>query len=114
MTSNPFSFGTIAVALFPFSDVKRAKPRPLVILAPTETLGANPRQHLCAMITSTSAHWDSDISITDIAHAGLKVPCHVRLKLFTLDERLIAKCIGTLSARDEKTLRKTLTGLFAT
>lgn len=114
VTSKPFQFGTVAVAPFPFSDVKHAKLRPLVIIAPTEKLGAHPRQHLCAMITSTSASWDSDMPIKDTNAAGLKVACHVRLKLFTLDERLLAKTIGNLSARDAKALRAKLNNLFAT
>jgi mRNA interferase MazF len=39
--------------------------------------------------------------------AGLNVSCMVRLKLFTLDNRLIARCIGHLSPLDrEKTAQQ--------
>lgn len=112
MTSSPYRFGAVCVAPFPFSDIRHAKHRPLVILAPSHVLGAHPPQHLCAMITSTRAAWGSDIPITDPAQAGLLVACAIRLKLFTLDERLLARVIGDLSARDSKTLRHALTMVF--
>jgi mRNA interferase MazF len=109
-----YQFGTLAVALFPFSDIKHAKKRPLVVLAPSSTLGAHPPQHLCAMITSTKALWSSDIPIQDYKSAGLALKCSIRLKLFTLDERLLVRPLGTLSRRDASALRNALVGLFAT
>ncbi|MBX9726949.1 MAG: type II toxin-antitoxin system PemK/MazF family toxin [Rickettsiales bacterium] len=113
MTSSPYVFGTVCVAPFPFSDMAQAKHRPLVILAPSHVLGAHPPQHLCAMITSTRSGWDSDVMIKDYEQAGLLVPCSIRLKLFTLDERLLVRSIGHLSAADSKALRKTLATVFA-
>ena len=40
--------------------------------------------------------------MNDLAEAGLKTPCVMRLKLFTLDNRLIARRVGALSAPDRK------------
>lgn len=112
MTSDPYRFGAVFVAPFPFSDLGHTKHRPLVILAPSRVLGAHPPQHLCAMITSTRTVWDSDIPIRDYDVAGLRVACSVRLKLFTLDERLLARMIGHFSARDSKALRQALKAVF--
>jgi mRNA interferase MazF len=112
-TSNNYQFGDVVVAPFPFSDITHAKHRPLVILAPSQRLGAHPAQHLGAMITSSRLHWDSDIPIRDYDAAGLNVPCHIRLKLFTLDERLLARSIGQLTKRDAKALRQAITKLLA-
>jgi mRNA interferase MazF len=54
------------------------------------------------MIT-TSGHrpWPGDTRLTDYAAAGLPLPCTIRLKLFTLDNRLILGRAGRLSAKDQ-------------
>ena len=45
-----------------------------------------------AMITTKRAPvWPSDTPIEDLEEAGLPRPCAVRLKVFTLDNRLIVK-----------------------
>ncbi len=54
-----------------------------------------------AMITSSSLPWPGDSAIKDLASAGLPVSCVVRLKLFTLDNRLILRRIGRLSGEDQ-------------
>lgn len=113
MTSEAYYFGTVAVAPFPFSDIAHAKPRPVVVLASAMQLGAYPPQCLCAMITSTKQTWDSDTTILDLSQAGLKVPCRIRLKLFTLDARLLLRVVGQLSSRDQQALRSALKSLWA-
>jgi mRNA interferase MazF len=57
------------------------------------------------MIT-TKAHrpWPGDTELADLRAAGLKTPCLVRLKLFTLDNRLLAKRIGRLGEDDRATV----------
>lgn len=103
MTSN-LPRGTVAVAPFPFSDTSQSKRRPLVILSDTAQLGAQPAQYLCAMITSTTSPWASDVAITDLASAGLTVPCTIRMKLFTLDARLLLRTLGMVSPNDQAAL----------
>jgi len=46
--------------------------------------------------------WPSDCSLQDLASAGLSTPCVVRMKLFTLDNRLIRKRIGKLGGEDQQ------------
>ena len=56
---------------------------------------------LLAMITSArQSSWPLDCPIDDLDHAGLLIPCVVRLKLFTLDERLVLSSLGSLSEVD--------------
>ena len=54
-----------------------------------------------AMIT-TKAHppWPGDCRIEKYRDAGLRVPCIVRLKLFTLDNRLLIRTLGRLTEAD--------------
>ena len=54
-----------------------------------------------AMITTKGHHpWPGDCEITDLEATGLPTPCIVRLKLFTLDNRIIRRRIGQLSEAD--------------
>ena len=66
-----------------------------------------------AMITSsTHAPWPCDVEISDLAIAGLPARSIIRMKLFTLDHRLITKRIGTLNQNDRKNLSLNLKKLF--
>ncbi len=66
-----------------------------------------------AMIT-TSGHipWPLDIPISNLEAAGLPVPSIIRMKLFTLDHRLIIKKLGSLHKIDRQSVEKSLKRLF--
>ncbi|MBI4479123.1 MAG: type II toxin-antitoxin system PemK/MazF family toxin [Acidobacteria bacterium] len=85
---------------FPFTDRAAQKRRPALIVSERSF---NRHGHsLMAMITSSHLRWPGDTAITRLEECGLPVPCAVRLKLFTLDNRLIVKRIGHLSDQDRK------------
>ena len=66
------------------------------------------------MITSAEQFpWAGDCPIQDISFAGLPTACLIRLKLFTLDHRLIIRKAGVLSPGDQKRLRGAWKGLLA-
>ena len=105
--------GDIAVVPFPFTDVAAAKPRPALSLSPR---GANEEtgHTVFAMITTAQrSHWPNDVAVQDLASCGLTLASVVRFKLFTLDNRLIARRIGHLSARDRQAVRRALRSLIA-
>jgi len=111
------SFDRFAVVRvpFPFTDSNATKNRPALVLS--DAVGFNtPAGHsVMAMITSDSnAPWPLDCPISDLAAAGLPAPSKVRFKLFTLDHRLVRGQLGTLSAADQKTIRKGMGKLFGT
>ena len=84
---------------FPFTDRAALKRRPAVILSQRSF---NRHGHsLMAMITSSRLPWLGDSPILHLPASGLSAPCVVRLKLFTLDNRLIIKRIGQLSNEDK-------------
>jgi len=67
-----------------------------------------------AMITSAkNAPWPLDINIQDLAAAGLPAQSLVRMKLFTLDHRLIERILGCLSERDRRLVVQSLRRLLA-
>jgi mRNA interferase MazF len=103
----------VVVVPFPFTDRKASKRRPALVLSNARTFG-NPAGHsVLAMITSQGgASWPLDVSIADQSDAGLPAPSLVRMKLFTLDHRLILKKAGKLSKRDRQEVVKSLKHLL--
>ncbi|MGE5345646.1 MAG: type II toxin-antitoxin system PemK/MazF family toxin [Acidithiobacillales bacterium] len=97
----------VVVVPFPFSERAATKRRPALVLSrkPFNAAGHT----VLAMIT-TQAHrpWPGDTPVHDLSAAGLPLPCIVRLKLFTLDNRLILRRIGALSPSDRRRLSDAL------
>ena len=101
----------VVVVPFPFSEKAGSKRRPALVLS-NGTFNRSGHTVL-AMITTRGHHpWPGDCGINDLDDAGLPLQCIVRLKLFTLDNRLIQHRLGRLSdvdrARVETNLDKHL------
>ncbi len=91
----------VVVVPFPFTEGPRSKRRPALALS-TKEFNKN-GYTILAMITTKGHHpWPGDTDIEDHPTAGLKTPCIVRFKIFTLDNRLVVKQIGHLSENDRK------------
>ena len=100
MICNPYD---VVVVPFPFADRRRSKRRPALAIS-SEEFSAVTGHTLLAMITSAdNAPWPMDVAI-DAEAVGLAVPSKVRMKLFTLDNRLILRKAGTLSRTDQRTV----------
>lgn len=91
----------VVVVPFPFTDRDATKRRPAVALSADHDFGGIIGQTVFAMITQAArSNWPFDQSIFDIESAGLAKGCVVRMKLFTLDNRIIIRRVGKLSAAD--------------
>jgi len=102
------AFDVVAVP-FPFADRDAIKRRPALVIS-NERFNQQHNQLVLAMITTASANvWPSDVSLSSWKEAGLKVACHFRLKLFTLDQSLALKAIGRLSSQDIESVQAVLT-----
>lgn len=105
--------GDVVVVPFPVSDIPVAKARPAVVIS-SETANAGEGATVLAMVTTAAGGGrPGDTPISDLTAAGLKVPCVVRLKLFTLDNRLISRRIGRLAEDDRRAASQTIKGLIA-
>ena len=100
------------VVPFPFTDRRTTKRRPALVVSSASFNQAH-EQSILAMITSVGGDWPSDVAILDWREADLRVSCKVRFKLFTLDDNLIVRKLGTLSKRDGELVRKTLGHVLA-
>ena len=92
---------------FPFTDKPDAKRRPALVLSNTEF---NRSGHTVLTMITTKGHlpWPGDSEIEEYSAAGLNLQCQVRLKIFTLDNRLLLKKIGRLAEKDFKKVKKHL------
>jgi mRNA interferase MazF len=92
---------------FPFSEKAAEKRRPALVLSSKAFNSAG--HSVLAMITTRGHHpWPGDCVLEDHDGAGLPLPCLVRLKLFTLDNRVILRRIGRLSDADRKRVENSL------
>ncbi len=91
----------VVIVPFPFTEARGTKRRPALVIS-RRTFNQNGHT-VFAMITTRAHHpWPGDTELQDRAAAGLRLPCIVRLKTFTLDNRLILKKIGHLSSPDRR------------
>ena len=98
---------------FPFTDRNSTKNRPALVLSDPLAFNTPAGHSVMAMITSqANAPWPLDCTLTDLAAAGLPAPSVVRLKLFTLDHRLVRGEIGRLSPSDVALVRAGLSSLL--
>ena len=94
----------VVVVPFPFTDRTASKRRPALVMSSAAFNSAS-RHSVLAMITSAEqSRWPGDLPISDLESAGLASDCLVRLKIFTLDQRLIVRRAGALAVADQKTL----------
>jgi len=99
MICEPFSVVDVP---FPFSDLPRAKRRKALVLS-SEPFNRRNGATILMMITSaTRSSWHADVPLASWSAAGLRKPCVARAKLFTLDNRLIAGRVGTLTPEDAR------------
>jgi mRNA interferase MazF len=102
----------LVVVPFPFIDVPVVKPRPALVLSIKAFNRANGHSLLGMITTGARSRWPSDYAIKDLDSAGLRTPCVLRLKVFTLENRLLARSLGRLSAADRKAVSHLLRSLL--
>jgi mRNA interferase MazF len=103
----------VVVVPFPFTDQNSEKRRPALVLSDQNNFNDLTQTCVLAMITSAkNPDWPLDVRIGNLKKAGLPAPSKVRMKLFTLDSRLIIKKTGCLAAKDQKAVKMSLQKLM--
>ena len=88
MNLQPFD---VVVVPFRFTNRDATKRRPALVLT-SNSFNEEAEHSVLAMITSAEqSGWPSDCSIKNRETTGLPTDCVVRLKLFTLDHRLVIR-----------------------
>ncbi len=97
----------IVIIPFPFIDIETSKNRPALIISSNSHFTGE--ASVMAMITSAlHTPWPLDLKIKDLEGAGLSAPSIIRMKLFTLDHRLIIRKAGQLGQKDQLNFSKNL------
>ncbi len=105
--SATFDAWDVVVVPFPFSERPGSKRRPALVLSRASFRGSG---HAVLAMVTTRGHrpWPGDTELDDPGAAGLDRPCMVRLKIFTLDGRLIVRRAGSLARGDRARVRAAL------
>jgi mRNA interferase MazF len=103
MTSDAFE---IVVVPFPFTDSDQSVKRPAAVIS-RRAFNAEGHTVLAMITDARNQPWPLDVRI-DHQSAGLKMPSVVRMKFFTLDNRLVIRSIGRLSQLDRESLLESL------
>lgn len=104
---------TVVRVPFPFTDRTAARNRPALVLSDATAFNTPSGHSVMAMITSAgNPPWPLDRAIVDLTAAGLPAPSKVRLKLFTLDHRLVRGELGRLAPADAARVREALDRLL--
>lgn len=98
MISEPWD---VVVVPFPFTEGAVTKRRPALTIS-TAAFNETGQTVLAMITTKIHAPWPGDTELEEFNAAGLNMPCMVRLKIFTLDNRLIMRKIGRLSPVDRQ------------
>nr|VFK49483.1 MAG: mRNA interferase MazF [Candidatus Kentron sp. TC] len=103
----------VVVVPFPFTDRTTTKRRPALVLSDRDAFNERVDQLVLAMITSArNSDWPLDVKIGNLDSAGLPSASVVRMKLFTLDTRLVTRKAGTLADSDQRTVIAALNRLL--
>lgn len=97
----------IAVVPFPFTDSAGTKRRPALVVSATSFNRSSGHTILAMITTARHSSWPGDIPLPSGA-TGLPRDCLVRMKLFTLDNRLILRVAAKLGQRERQKVRASL------
>jgi mRNA interferase MazF len=86
----------------PFTDLSSQKVRPAIVIG----FGCFPGDIFVVPITSQLSN--ADFPLADWRAAGLNVACGVKGQLCTVEDRLVRKIVGRISAVDAGTLESSL------
>ena len=105
----PHSFGDVMLVPFPFTDQSGAKKRPAVIVSSS---GYNTgRRDLVIMAITSQVRQPpgfGEALVADWQAAGLIKPSVLKPVFTTIEQRLVVRTMGTLSAADLRTLREVI------
>jgi mRNA interferase MazF len=102
---------TVAVP-FPFMERPATKRRPALVMSRRSFNDANSHTIMAMITTAMLNDWANDHPIEDLVTAGLKHPCVIRWKLFTLPNEFIIKTLGELGREDRQSIKIAAEELF--
>lgn len=102
----PFEFGDVVLVPFPFTNQNSQKQRPAVVISPS--VYSQSRPDIIVMAVTSQMHpalGYAETLLNDWQKANLLKPSLIKPVIATLEQNLIIKKLGQLSAQDQKSLR---------
>ena len=103
----------VVVVPFPFTDRDSSKRRPALVLSSADFNQASGHCVLAMITSADQSSWIGDFPISNLKPTGLLQPCLVRMKLFTLDQRLVLRVAGSLFKPDQRRLKESWAALLS-
>ena len=104
-----YAFGEVVLVPFPFTDQSGLKKRPAVVVS-SSGYNTNRRDLIIMAITSQvrTPPGFGEALVADWRAAGLIKPSVMKPVFTTIEQGLVVRTMGTLSANDLRTLRETV------
>ena len=94
----------VVIVPFPLTDQSITKKRPAIVLSQVD-FNQSAEHSICAMITSAKNEpWPNDIEIINLESCGLPAESKIRMKLFTIDHKIIIRKSGVLNKDEQKSV----------
>ncbi|HEX5326371.1 MAG TPA: type II toxin-antitoxin system PemK/MazF family toxin [Acetobacteraceae bacterium] len=103
----PFEFGDVVLVPFPFTSQAASKRRPAVAVSNRAYNTARPDVVVMA-ITSQLRPSANEVFVSDWQAAGLIKPSAVKPVFATVEQAIVLRRLGTLSAADQAALRRVI------
>ncbi|MFY9622626.1 MAG: type II toxin-antitoxin system PemK/MazF family toxin [Pyrinomonadaceae bacterium] len=100
-----YSRGSVILVRFPFSDLTSSKVRPAIVVS-----AAHPSQDvlIVPLTSKTDQLQPGDFAMENWQAAGLNVPSAVKGDVFTIQQSLVIRTVGSISGSDERDLERSL------
>ena len=100
-----YSRNEVVLIRHPYSDLSGSKVRPAVVVSAPH---ASVNVFIVPLTSKVSSFLEGEFILKDWSRAGLNVPSSLKRGIFTVQENLIIKRVGKISATDSKKLNDSL------
>ena len=100
-----YSKNEVVLVRYPFSDLSNSKVRPAVVINSSHV---SQDVIIVALTSKTTSLLAGEFALVEWKSAGLNIETAVKRGIFTINQKLIIKRVGKLSATDSKTLDRSL------
>jgi mRNA interferase MazF len=105
----PFEFGDVVLVPFPFTSQTASKKRPAIVVSSRAYNAAKPDVVVMAVTSQLRANATlSEVFVNDWKAAGLLKPSAIKPVFATLEQSLVIRQLGALSAADREALRQAI------
>jgi len=91
----------VVVVPFPFAEIPVVKKRPAFVFSGRNFNEENAHSMVGMITTAKKITWPSDVEITNLQMAGLRVDCIARWRLVTVPNTLILRKLGKIDPVDQ-------------